>query len=318
MNGPSYPAMGEQLTTAITVAAITARKHDLLMLHAGAVADPVTGAVVAFIGRSGAGKTTAIIALARHFGYVTDETTAIQDDLVVVPYPKPLSVINPGPDHHKDQLSPDDLGLLDLPALPLKIVALLVLDRSDDHPADAPAVLEPVELADVVPELVAQISFLSARERPLQRLQDLVHACGGLQRVSYREASSLHVVVRALFDSPEVASRLATDTVIGAPRSEQATSAPIGSVADVPHYQCSPVNDAIGQDGRVIVLQGNRVQVLDGIAPALWSAAARPRSLDDLVAAVLAVHGAPVGGGATGLVRAAADELVEGGILTRH
>ena len=47
------------------------------MLHAAGIAD-ADGLVVALVGPSGMGKTTASSYLARHgFGYVTDETVSI-------------------------------------------------------------------------------------------------------------------------------------------------------------------------------------------------------------------------------------------------
>jgi hypothetical protein len=311
----SLLAMSERLTTAVTVAAITARRFDLLMLHAGAVADPNTGAVVAFIGRSGSGKTTASIALAQSLGYVTDETAAIRDDLSVIPYPKPLSVINPGPDHYKDQVSPDDLGLRELTGRPLRLVALLMLDRDDDHPAGAPAVLEPLHLVDAVPELVAQISFLGARERPLQRVQDLVRACGGLQRVTYRNADSLPAVVTGLLSDPEVSRRLATATNIGLPRPDEPTPTAIPASADLLLYRRCAVDDVIDEGGCLIVLKGDRVYVLDGIAPALWHAAGVASPIDELVRAVVRAHEAPEAVDTTAVVGTAIDSLVSAGIL---
>ena len=65
---------------------------------------------------------------------------------------------------------------------------------------------------------------------------------------------------------------------------------------------CSPAEDGTGV-----------LHVLAGVAPALWRAA-DAASVADLTAAAIAAYGPP-GGDAAALVEAAADELVEAGVL---
>ena len=71
------------------------------------------GGTVALVAASGTGKTTAGRVLGRRLGYVSDETIAVEHDLTVRAYPKPLSiVVNPATPRVKHERSPDDLGLL--------------------------------------------------------------------------------------------------------------------------------------------------------------------------------------------------------------
>ena len=101
-----------------------------LNLHAGGVADR-DGRVLAVVGASGAGKTTATRALARRLGYVSDETISIEPGApyVVHAHPKPLSVVvDPAEPRRKSQHGPDELGLRTAPP-ELRLHRLVVLHR---------------------------------------------------------------------------------------------------------------------------------------------------------------------------------------------
>lgn len=64
-------------TQDITRALIAAQIGTLLMLHAGAVSDPVTGRSLVYVAAGGTGKTTLTRRLGQRFGYLTDETVGI-------------------------------------------------------------------------------------------------------------------------------------------------------------------------------------------------------------------------------------------------
>lgn len=298
----TFAELADRLTTAVTLAAIEARKTELLLLHAGAVADPATGHVVAYIGPSGRGKTTASAALSRHFSYVSDETVAIRDDLSVVAYPKPLSVKVPG-SSWKEQRGPAGV-----PAGDLSLVTLVMLDRQPEYPADAAPTAERISIAESISELVPQISYLTERDSPLQRLRGIVDACGGLLRITYREAESLVPLVADLLaagrpeahEPPADYVDIATDAVAAA-----------GEVVRV------PVDDALHDGESLIVLNDGMVRVLSGIAPTIWEAARHPLGMDALLAAVVDAHGAPPDGDAAALVSSAVDDLVATGLIRR-
>ena len=120
------------LSQQVTLAAIEAARGRAWMLHAAGIATP-DGQVVVLVGPSGRGKTTASRALGAVYGYVSDETIAIDDDGRVWPYRKPLSVIE-DPGAPKTQLPPSALGLQPLPDAELRVAAVVLLDRDPSHP----------------------------------------------------------------------------------------------------------------------------------------------------------------------------------------
>ena len=124
------------LSQQVTLAAIEAARGRAWMLHAAGIATP-DGQVVVLVGPSGRGKTTASRALGAVYGYVSDETIAIDDDGRVWPYRKPLSVIE-DPAAPKTQLPPSALGLQPLPDAELRVAAVVLLDRDPSHP-EAPS-----------------------------------------------------------------------------------------------------------------------------------------------------------------------------------
>src|SRR3954452_2333701 len=105
--GSDLATLMDRLSPMITRLAVTSRREDLVMVHACAVGDPETGAAAVLFGPSGTGKTTLARALCADLAYLSDETAAIvEDDLRVVPYPKPLSIIVSPGDELKEQVSP--------------------------------------------------------------------------------------------------------------------------------------------------------------------------------------------------------------------
>jgi hypothetical protein len=175
-----------RLSPLVTMRAIDHQAGRLVMLHAAGVADPATGRTVALVAPSGVGKTTAARSLCRRLGYVTDETMAVREDGSIATYPKPLSVIQTPGDHHKAQLSPDELGLVPAPTL-CTLAGVLVLDRD----GSASAWLEPVPLLTALARLGSESSYLSRLPRPLHRLAGVVERAGGLKVVHYADREQL-------------------------------------------------------------------------------------------------------------------------------
>jgi len=307
LTGLGVRAMLADLSQRVTLAALERARGKLWMLHAAGVALD-DGRVVALIGPSGRGKTTAARTLGATFGYVSDETVAVARDGSALPYRKPLSVIEgEEPGAPKAQRAPGDLGLRPLPDAPLNLAGIVLLDRRPD--AGEEAVVEDVELCDALTELVAQTSYLTALDAPLQTIADHVAAVGGIRRVIYREASSLVEVLPSLAEGGEVAEYRTATRVTMAP-----------STLDTPVYVRADAADAIEAvgDERLALLhvdetgQGT-VRVLAGVAPVLWSTAGGA-TLEQLTDAAVAVHGEPEGD-PTAAVTLALDELVEAGVL---
>lgn len=292
------------LSTDVTTTALAHRRGDpVWMLHAAGIADE-SGHVVVLSAPSGTGKTTAARHLSRRYAYVSDETIAIGPDGGVDPYRKPLSIIEEGAAHKAQvALSSIDGGR----ALPetLRVVKIVVLDRSPDA-AEEPS-LERLDVAEALELLGPQTSYLCDGDAPLQRIDALLRATGGAVRLRYREVAGIDGIVDALMrtEIKPVDAALRTDP------SPAAVSRP-GA------YRRSEVVDVLSLEGRTALLRrlpaGGQVHVLDGIGPTLWETA-HGRALDEIVAAVVAEHGAPATGDARAMVSAALRELVEDGLL---
>ena len=185
-------------TQAVTTSLIGAQAGRLLMFHAGAVSHPVTGRSLVFIAEGGTGKTTLSRLLGEHYGYLSDETVAIDATNRILPYPKPLSV-RTDRGGVKHELGPDQLGL-NTPVADPTVARLILLDRYEDH-TGAPEVSD-LDLFDAIPALAPQTSSLHAMDRGLHRCADMIADTGPVLRVVYQEASSLLPLVADLIGAP--------------------------------------------------------------------------------------------------------------------
>ena len=185
---PQLDDLLQVVTQRITETAVDARAGACLMLHAACLADPDSGAAVAFVAPGGTGKTTLVRTLGAGRWYVTDETTVVLDDGTVVPYPKPLSVRREPGSLFKDETAPGRLGLVAAQGR-VYLAGLCLLVRDDDH--DGPPVSETLSTLDGLVALVPQTSHLPDQPRPLRRLAELSEALGGVRRLHYRESADL-------------------------------------------------------------------------------------------------------------------------------
>jgi hypothetical protein len=254
------------LTSFLTVAAIEERAGELMMLHAAGLADPATGRTAALVARSGMGKTTATRTLATRFGYVSDETVAIERSGRILPYPKPLSVIDAPPPAPKVQRGPDELGLAPAPA-EVTLGAVVLLER---QPGLGAAAIEPVPHAEALVDLVPQTSALARIERPLAWLCRILDGCGGAVRVRYTEAHQLEDVLPSLLAREPLAPtwRSVHD---GGPVPSGAPLAP-GHVRRQEPLDAVEIPGAEQDVPEVLVLCGSTLVRLGGIAPAVWAA----------------------------------------------
>ena len=187
--GRDVPGLLEELSQLLCQWGIHERRRDLLMLHACAVADPATGASVAFVGRSGAGKSTVAWTLGGEWGYLGDEVVALRDDGSIVPLPKPVSLLvddQPA----KAQVPAAQLGLRPVPDRPF-LAGLVLLERQPS----ARLSVDGVATIDALPLLAPQTSYLREHARPLHRLVAGVEQAGGLRVATYGEATQLSDLV---------------------------------------------------------------------------------------------------------------------------
>ena len=312
--------MLQSLSQQVTRAAIDARRGDLWMLHAAGIATP-EGEVVAFVGPSGRGKTTASRHLGRRYGYVSDETIGIARDGRVVAYRKPLSIIEEAR-APKVERAASSIGLGGIPR-DLFVRAIVLLHRDAAHDG-APAVRR-LDLADALDDLVTQSSHLAERPDSLRFIAAIAEATGGIRAVRYREATDLEGIVDELLTGevavPVVAPAIAREPAAPDGDSSDGDSSDGDSSDGLRFSRASAVDELeLGDSDRIAVLTRDAagrgiVRVLDGIAPTLWAAASGV-SFDALVAAATATHGAPEGVDPAAIVRASVDRLVLEGLLT--
>lgn len=285
------------LSTQVTLAALDALRGTRLLLHAAGIAAP-DGRVLALVGPSGRGKTTASRHLGRHYGYVSDETVAVDPDLTVYPYRKPLSIIVEGKPF-KEQIAPSDLGLLPLPDAPLRLTGITLIDRDPD--TDTPGAF-PVDLIDAICEMTPQISYLPDLPSPLQYVARIVDQIGGVTRLIYRDAVDLPALVDAMFAAP-------------APEAQPWTVAP-PAVGTGP-WRCAEVDDAILVDGRACILREGTVTALDHRGALAWTMCLEGASTEQITHAAVAAFGEPHGSNPRDLMTQTLEELVAHGLLTK-
>jgi hypothetical protein len=252
------------------------------MFHACGISDQ-TGRVAALIGGPGSGKSTSAIALGRAgLGYVSDEVVAVDEDLAVMPFPRPIAVgqANSGA---KTQRSPDDLGLARC-SHHLQVRRLVLLARASWH--DGPAVLERVPLAPALAELAPHISALHKLERPLERLGRLIDACGGVYRLRYREIDQTSELLRSLLSSEVIEP---SSWSIAQANAEAAdTSRPTSRARGIVRAEAI---DAVSAGDELVVLSEAGMIRLGGIGRTIWESTNRPVSVEGLVQAVEKLHG---------------------------
>ncbi|NHA68833.1 adenylate kinase family protein [Phycicoccus flavus] len=290
----------------LTVASIGRRVGTCLLLHAAGIAAP-DGATLALVAASGTGKTTAARVLGRTLGYVTDETVAVESDLTVRGYPKPLSVVvDPDAPFDKAESSPDELGLLAAPS-PLHLAGVVLLDRvrPDDPPSDAPdlpdgPVLEPVGLVEAAVAMIPQTSALLRMPDPLGSLARALTRGGGPWRLRYTEVEECADLLADLLRQGDAAgggcawtTEVGPEAVVGP---EDGVSLPpaveVRALAPDTVVARAPWRHALHAEGSSLVVVGSVPLGLPGVAATLWRAVTEPQPVSAVVDAAVATLGA--------------------------
>jgi len=299
------------VSRAVTLASLRRRRGSAVLLHAVGLSEGERA--VALVGASGAGKSTAAMTLGRHFGYLSDETVAVESDGRVTPYPKPVSVVtDPATPREKHELSPDELGLREVTGTAY-LHGLVVLERDPAH--EVPELVE-LPLVDALLAAIAQSSSLPLLERPLRRLAGLASTSGGPYVLRYREIGDCVDIVRGLLDGT-------TERERACPR-EPWTSTPGPSSTSVPNSPIPPLGtdtpvvrapwvDAVHGEGGTLVLVGDTQVRLGPVGEVVWRLADRPVTVSEATAAVVRVLGAHPE--ADALVAEGIDTMLGSGVL---
>jgi len=291
------------VSRAITLASLHRRRGTAVLLHAAGLESQ--GRAVALVGASGAGKSTAALVLGREFGYLSDETVAVEPDGSVSPYPKPVSVVtDPSAPWDKHEESPEDLGLREVSGTAY-LQAVVVLERD---PAREVPELAPLPLVDAALAVVAQSSSLPLLDRPLHRLAGLLSRSGGPYVLRYGEIADCADLMQALLLDRERPPREPWTTTPGpTTHAGTATPSPPGTLTR------APWRDALHGEGGSVVLVGKDVVRLGPVGEVVWTTAAEGIGVDEAVQTVVTALGAHPD--AERLVRDGIDDLLRTGVL---
>lgn len=247
------------LASRVTKRALQALSGARVLLHAAAVSTQ-DGRTLVLVGRSGAGKTTACQQLCRtDFGYVTDETVSIDDDLRIVPYPKPL-LLRRAEAIPKDVVGPDELEFRT--CADQLVCTRMVLLRRDGTQQPR---LEPLPLIPAMLALVGQTSGFARMPRPLTSLARVIGACGGAFALHYDEIAGAGATLISLMND-DVALQQTWEPV----ETDSAAAYPhrVGPV-----LKAAPVHEAVRVGDEVLLLRDGLPVWLRGIGSTIWLAA---------------------------------------------
>lgn len=275
--------LSELLASAVTRIAIERRSDAFMLLHAAGLSHPTSGAVAALVGTSGAGKSTAARVLGRTLGYLSDEVVAVGRSRRVLPFAKPVSIVDPGRPW-KRQAHPDALGMTRHRG-ELKLRRLVVLDRHSAH-AGAPEAW-PLDVQTATESIIPQVSSFGRSARPLAALTALMSECGGAVRVRYRDADDLPPLILRLLDD----------------------------AALVPSVARARVDDEVWIGETCYLQLGLELVALEGVGALVWHALQAPRPERMLAAEVAAELGSVAG--FVDDVERVIGQLVERGVLVK-
>lgn len=308
VTGADFDAVAVALRQTVNLRAIEGRRTELLLFHAAGLADPATGDVIALIGPSGAGKTTAARSLGTALGYVSDETVAVDASGTVTPFPKPLA-IKQARMTRKRIAGPDALGLVEV-RTPLRLARIALLDRRDEPVRPS---ITTLGLDETLGRVIEQTNFFASLPRALQRLDALVRVSGGVHVIRYHRAVDLFEPVSELLRRPA-----AHVPVVPAVPADDGRAPHAGPIALPPgSYGRAEIDDWIHVGAEVMVLSRGQISRLSPLGSVLWTALQTPRTMVELVACAESAFGPAPDGSAPSTVQAMLDEFVAAGLVRR-
>lgn len=290
----------------VTVAAITAACGELVLLHAGAIAND-KGDVIALVAPSGTGKTTAVRHLGIDFSYVSDETLACTPDGEVFPYPKPLSIGSRKDGEKKTGLAPSDAGLKELPKrdgkpLPLHLAGVVILERDPDFEG-APQ-LQSLGVLEGLARIIQETSSALLLDDPLHTYAKLCARSGGPWLLRYREITDCSEIIANLFEHVDQVPETKWECLgPGTIKHTKTSDLPTDIYAErvlqrnaatnlVCHFKRTDWVDALADDeGQILLSLAPLTILLTPIAAYLWKQLHTPQTGWQLLAATTAEFG---------------------------
>jgi hypothetical protein len=293
----------------------------MLLLHAAGLTAPGDDRAVVLVAASGTGKSTASHHLARTWGYLSDESIGITDDLRALGHPKPVSrIVDPVDLSHKEEASPDDAGYGVAPTA--SVLGAVVLLRRDPDRAEPPS-LSVAPLVDSVISAIGQTSSLYLLEDPLDRLASALAAGGGPFVLDYRDIHDCDALLEGLLEDDVAAPERVWEHL--PPTADERAAVPgeldgeapppvePPPLTDATRLRRGPWTDAIATGDEAVVLVGDRPFRLGGVGHALWLALEEPLTLDDAIEEVTRTLGEHPD--ARALTTNAAEQLVRTGLV---
>ncbi|MBF0807283.1 hypothetical protein E4U03_01435 [Rothia nasimurium] len=275
----------ERLTVHVTMHLLKAHAGNKHLLHAAVLGDAESGQAVGLVAASGTGKTTAASVLGASFAYLSDETAVINvDDLSIMPYPKPLSVIEEE-NAPKVQYDPAQRGLqVAAPDSTYALSHLVILDR--DKTGQSSVSWERLPLDDALFTIVLQSSGVQQMPQGLGELARLLNRVGGAIKLTYSEITETLPFFRDLLAGQLDIPPLTPDfDYLCAP--EPVTGGTNGDKL----YQRAAGTEGLAIGDSFLLATSGRLSRISIIGWDIWSFLEVPRYADDIYKAMVELYG---------------------------
>lgn len=275
----------ERLTVHVTMHLLKAHAGIKHLLHAAVLGDPESGQAVGLVAASGTGKTTAASVLGASFAYLSDETAVVStDDLSILPYPKPLSVIE-DEQAPKVQYDPAHRGLkVAAPEQSYTLSHLVILDR--DKTGQASVSWERLPLDEALFMIVLQSSGVQQMPQGLAELAGLLNRVGGAIKLTYSEITETLPFFRDLLAGQLDIPQLAPDfEYLRAP--EPVT----GGTSGEKLYQRAAGTEGLAIGDSFLLTTSGRLSRVSIIGWDIWSFLETPQRADTIYAAMVELYG---------------------------